>query len=722
MSTIERRKAFLIQQGKDFGDAHFDPELDLVVYRGQHAIRESLWYALGLLNEVDPEAHRRACRIVRRGIATQEIDPSNRWYGVMKTSWEEETYSDINGVAFNGATFAGIYHHYRDRLDPVTEEQVRSALGRSLEAIRRRDDPVGHMNMALSSSLSLIIGGQDLGNEELRILGEKKLFGWIEYTNLAGGPRDYNNLASGGIALSSLAEIANFAKEPEVRLRARASEARLWLHLATHFHPATHQLAGPHSRAYHEEITFNPSSTKGCLYVLLGDEALMGELKSDQDILSGIVVGMRTFHCPDPIKRIFLRKTFPYMACEKTDAEPQIRFGLSEAGQLEVDHRRGEFRVVKTGRLNASGGRRVTDTTCYMRASYALGTVNQQTVDCHRHNLILYYSIGKNSLKPGSFRVVHGNFRGSEEKRHPLHHQANFISAQNRNRAIVLHTCPPVRTEAITCLGAFLKFPEKVEGLNIGERKVVRLPVEVPESAWVFLSDGGVYIGIRPLARTAFGRSSAARIERGDDALYLNMHNYAGRSRSFPAERMGTLRNGYLFEVADRREVKTFEAFRSRVSRTKVEDRTTSGVRSVLWGSGGDSLFLEVETGREVTATRSFNGQPYIPPSLDTPNAAQSSSGQIKIGNANLSWTGGIPLVLISEAKETCVINPSTGTGNVTLRIPGATVWVGAMSPGHIIVEDGRVIRITLNLSPTTGPVNVETDGREHEIVRKVVH
>ena len=51
MSTVERRQAFLVQHGKDFGDAHFDPELDLVVYRGQHTIRESLWHALGLLNE-----------------------------------------------------------------------------------------------------------------------------------------------------------------------------------------------------------------------------------------------------------------------------------------------------------------------------------------------------------------------------------------------------------------------------------------------------------------------------------------------------------------------------------------------------------------------------------------------------------------------------------------------------------------------------------------------
>ena len=720
MSTIEQRRAFLIRQGKAFGDANFDADLDLVVYGGPHTIRDAIWYAMALLHGDDPAEHQKACRIIRKAIATQETDPASRWYGVLKTSWEAEAPTDPNWAEFNAASFAGIFYRFRHRLDPLTHEQMLAALGRALEAIRRRDVQVSYTNIALLASLSLILGGQILGKGELRRLGEEKLFGWMEYTNLAGAPKEYNSLTYSGVALSPLAEVGAYAEDPEVRLRAQAAEARVWLHLATHFHPTTHQLAGPHSRAYHEEITFNPSPTRSCLYVVLGDEGMIGELNTSHDILKGVVIGLRTFHCPEPVRKLFLRKTYPYLACEQTDVEPEVRFGLGDAGRLEVDHERGEFRVVKTGLLDRVGVR-VTDTTCYMTASYALGTVNRQNANYQRHNLILYYATGKDARKPGGFRVVQGGFKASEDKQHPLHQQAMFASAQSRNRAIVLHTCPAVRAEEVTSLGAFLKFPEKVEALYIGERKVVRLPAEVPESAWVFLSDAGTFVAVRPLARTAFDRSSAARIERGEGALYLNMYNYTGRGRAFPAERIGSLRNGYLFEVADRRDVKTFDAFRSRVSRTTVEDRVGSNIRSVQWGNGAEGLFIEVEAGHEQTARRSFGGTPYAPPHLHSPNAVQGCSGHLTLGQAELRWTGRLPLVLIAEGKEACVLNPSTGAGDVTLRVPGATVRVGRMSAGHLIVEGGRTVRVTLTVSPTAGPVTVETDGREYEVLRKVL-
>jgi hypothetical protein len=55
------------------------------------------------------------------------------------------------------------------------------------------------------------------------------------------------------------------------------------------------------------------------------------------------------------------------------------------------------------------------------------------------------------------------------------------------------------------------------------------------------------------------------------------------------------------------------------------------------------------------------------------------------------------------------------------LRVPGVTVRVGRMSAGHLIVEGGRVVRVTLTASPTTGPVTVETDGREYEVLRRAL-
>ena len=716
---MEQRRTFLIRQGKAFGDAHFDAERDLVVYFGHHTIRDSLWYAMSLLQGDVPEEHQRACRIIQRAVSTQETDPASRWYGVLRTSLEAEAPTDPNWAEFNAANFTSIHYRFRDRLDPATHEQMLTALARCLEAIRRRDVQVGYTNIALLACLSLILGGQILGQERLRRFGEEKLYGWMAYTNLAGAPREYNSLTYSGIALSPLAEIGTYAEDPEVRLRAQAAEARVWLHLATHYHPATHQLAGPHSRAYHEEITFNPSPTRSCLYVVLGDEGMMGELQTPHDILKGIVVGLRTFHCPEPVRRLFLRKTFPYLACEQTDAEPEVRFGLSEAGRLWVDHERGEFEAVKTGLFERVGSVRVTDTTCYMTSFYALGTVNRQNANYQRHNLILYYATGKDARKPGGVRAVVGTFRASEDKQHPLHNQALFSSAQCRNRAIALYTCPTVRAEGVTTLGAFLKFPEKVEALYIGERKVVRIPAEVPESAWVFVADAGTFVAVRPLARTALDRSSAARIERGEGAFYLNMYNYLGRSRSFSPERIGSLRNGYLFEVADRREVKSFDAFRARVSRTTVEDRAGSNGRSVHWGNGTDSLSLEVEAGQEHAAKRHFGGVPYAPPHLTSPYAVQSCSGHLTLGQVSLTWTGRLPMTLIAEGKEACVINPSIGSGDVTLRIPGATVRVLRMSAGHLSVEGGRVVRVVLALSPKAGPVTVETDGLEYEIIRQ---
>ena len=719
MSTPEQRRAFLIRRGREVGEAHFDPELDLVALGDRHTIQGSLWYALALLGDEDTDGRSRACRIIRKAIQTQDTDPENRWYGVLKTSWEAEGPADSSRTEVQGATLTSIYCRFRDRLDPATKERLTVALGRCLEALRRRDAPIGHTHCALLSGQSLLLGGQILCREDLWRLGDEKLTGWMAFTNLAGGPREYSSPTHTGLALCALAEVANFARDPGARLRAQAAEARIWLHLATHFHPATHSLGGPYGTVLGEGFRLNPSATVSCLYAVTGDEGLIEKLATAEDILGGITVGLSSFHCPGPVRELFLRKAYPCQALERTEVLSDAQFRIKDAGRLVVDHERGEFQATKSGSLNHLEDAQIRDTTCFMSGSYVLGTVNRQDVHPQRENVLCHYAAATDSRKAGGFKVVSGKFLASEDDDHPLHRQAIFSSAQFRNRAIVLYTCPPVRAEGVTVLGAFVEMPEKVEALYIGERKVARLPAEVPESAWVFFSDAGTYIGIRPLARTAFGRSSAARIERGEGVLHLTMYNYFGRSRPFQAERIGALKNGYLLEVGDRGEVKTFDAFRARVSRTKVEDRAGGGVRSVHWGTGSDGFSLEVDAGRNGEARRSFGGVAYEAPPLDSPNAVQSGCGHIQVGNASLSWTGGVPLVLIADRKQACVINPSSGTADLSLGVAGAKIRVGCMSPGHVILDVGRIVRVTLVVLSSTGPVAVETDGREFEIVRR---
>lgn len=95
----------------------------------------------------------------------------------------------------------------------------------------------------------LIAAGTLLGDDELLDHGRGKLREFVGYTRYHDGFTEYNSPTYTVITLGEVRRMmARFDDESDLAL-ANALNDYAWRSLATHYHPPTAKLAGPHSRA-----------------------------------------------------------------------------------------------------------------------------------------------------------------------------------------------------------------------------------------------------------------------------------------------------------------------------------------------------------------------------------------------------------------------------------------------------------------------------------------
>lgn len=224
-----------------------------------HHTRESLIYAIALLQSGEAQRVRRAADVVSVVLSLQDTDPANRTCGIWPMYLEEPLgvlrVPDFNYADFIGSQLLHVLIAHSDDLPADLVQALLRAIRLAADAIVRRDVGPGYTNIAFSGAAVTAAAAEQLGDPGLIEYARERLLRIERYTEDQGGFNEYN---SPGYAIASMRWcewIDQFVRDEPVREAAGRLLRTLWAAYADHFHPATGQLVGPQSRAYQDWLT-----------------------------------------------------------------------------------------------------------------------------------------------------------------------------------------------------------------------------------------------------------------------------------------------------------------------------------------------------------------------------------------------------------------------------------------------------------------------------------
>ena len=476
--------------------------LDAAVVR--HPTRESLYYALGLFLIGGEENVQRASHLLRRVIDVQEkSDPEHPLYGLWHYFAEESVLAwplpDTNWAAFNGLTLILIWHVAVDQLSSDLKRDLREAIRRAAICLRRKDTDPHYTNIALKSIFVAAAAAELLEDPALAEYAAEKMQRISTAFAQADSFAEYNSPTYAAVSLTSLGAIQTYVRDVKIREQALVIQHSFWRHIGRHFHVATGELAGPHSRAYH--LTIRESPGKIGPMIERATHGLVKYEKTDDlhDAFGSVFTCVLDFDLPEETQKMFLRR-------DRTEEVREVARRFPEGG--------------------------ATETATYLSPLFSIGTVNFQDGWEQRHNLIAYwphaskvdwllhhYSHDGRPCSGGYFTAAQkegcllvGNFLSDFADEHPCF-QTEGVTAAFMGPVLEMGYSSPCRVEKEK--GG----PGSDESMTLGEG----------ETAFIQLT--GVWIACQLLWHRSGLFSGPGRLRQGASSLRIEFPHYEGEAR-----------------------------------------------------------------------------------------------------------------------------------------------------------------------------------------------
>lgn len=219
-----------------------------------HSTREAIYYALALIRSGKKKHLARAEKVIRAVLALQETNPYKQTYGIWPWFQEEPLEKmappDWNWADFIGAALCHILLEHRKALSKPLVRETEAALERAAWSIFRRNVQPDYTNIALMGAAVTSAAGRILKNDLLTEYARERIKAFWKFTRKTGGLNEYNSPTYTFVALFETERILQLSADMETCEYAEKVRRLIWQSLAEHYHPATGQLAGPHSRAY----------------------------------------------------------------------------------------------------------------------------------------------------------------------------------------------------------------------------------------------------------------------------------------------------------------------------------------------------------------------------------------------------------------------------------------------------------------------------------------
>lgn len=224
-----------------------------------YALYPSTVYAYDLLRYGGQANIQRAAEILEVVIERQDKDSSRSTYGIWPYYYEESLNEmdrpDWNMADFHGKKLVLILKNYTESLPEALIEQIREAIYHACQAIIRRDVGPHYTNIAIMGAFVTLVGGEVLGDNEIRSYGEQRLKRFHAFTSGIGTFTEYNSPCYSPIAIEELDSIYQESVSTAAVTLAEQLLDIAWEMVAKHFHPATGEWGGPYNRTYNTLMT-----------------------------------------------------------------------------------------------------------------------------------------------------------------------------------------------------------------------------------------------------------------------------------------------------------------------------------------------------------------------------------------------------------------------------------------------------------------------------------
>ena len=662
------------------------------------------------------------CEILQKRIISDPLDPQAGFFRNEKG--EIDSLNDPNCTNFALMRMLGWYFNHFKNLSPTAQKKLKAAIETYAHAQARRRTHFGYTNIVLMEIANRILTGEVLGDREIAASGFKRMEGWLEFTALASGPSEFNSPTYTGVCLYVIGALLQWTKGRHVRLLASIVQERLWLHTAMYFHRPTAQLAGPHSRSYHPDITFNPSMIKSALYAELNDERLMGPNHTLHD--SSWSAHRIRFFMPIHIRALIEDAQLPFQARETVSIlaarpdESDSTLSLHGAKEVEARYEDGQLLLPSTHTIPLENLRVRGDTTCYQTKDYSLGTIARWQMSVQRECLFATWR-HQSDREWDFFRYLFNRLL-INGIRADWFYPGHFYSCQEGGTALVVQCLPDsprVEALAVSDISIQLVMPHASQFDDVallsktGMHKIKSgMSTTLARDQSLALRDGDVYIGLLPFTLTGLDGKEIELVSQGagyseptgfdlrfenqgpgPDAhnLSLRFQVYKGRRRKFLRKQLAPLRCGYVIEMASRDEVGDFDSFCSMLAGSKVIEKAKRRSELYTYRRKGLSLSLEIQPNvPEAAPRRVVNGEEISGARLESPDAVQGSETILKSGDAILKKNN-VPVWLIanSKRKHYVVTNPCRSSTPIDLRTPHGRILIEHLHRGRMICDLG---------------------------------
>ena len=224
-----------------------------------HLVRETAWYALGLLLRNADGDNERAVRAVDALLAYQFDAPGQPYHGTWYRSPHEppppahpviwDDY-DPNWREFIGTTLALMLIEYESLLPTDLVRRIDLALRRAIAGTLDRNLPASYTNIALMTAFLLQFGAARFDQPDWAVLAERLAAEIVARFRINGAFDEYNSPTYYGIDLYALALWRSYAASSVLHIAGAEIEAALWRDIAQYYHADMRNIAGPYDRSY----------------------------------------------------------------------------------------------------------------------------------------------------------------------------------------------------------------------------------------------------------------------------------------------------------------------------------------------------------------------------------------------------------------------------------------------------------------------------------------
>jgi hypothetical protein len=246
-------------------DANFDPAMHIVLFPGmdnhpRHVVRETSWYALGLLLRDAPGDRATAAAALEAVLANQYTDPGTKWFGTFRRTPSEPLppanaidfqQFDPNWRVFVGTTFQMILADFPDRIPAPLAERLYHSIDLAVQGEKQegRLTPTYTNPALMYGALWDFIATH---NHDQARLAEAAAWNAEVYRlfKLHNSFGEYNSPTYYGVDLYGLALWRTYGSTPAMRAHGSEMERILWTDIAAFYQPNLRNLAGPYDRSY----------------------------------------------------------------------------------------------------------------------------------------------------------------------------------------------------------------------------------------------------------------------------------------------------------------------------------------------------------------------------------------------------------------------------------------------------------------------------------------